>query len=159
MALKKWQSVLSGSEVSLTWPYSHDLVSRGDLEAQIKLCSFLSQGQHSSVDSIHLTISGQKNILNLMAEFGFISTVVEPKQTLTQYDGSFRNDRRVDICAGAAIMLSDKFWFDNVSDSVTEPFRFAGGCILPPNQLVIKYMSALSPQNQSDDDKEEEEEL
>ena len=49
------------------------------------------------------------------------------------------------------------FWFDIVSDSFTKPFRFAGGgCILPPNRLVIKYVSTLSPQNQSDDDMEEE---
>jgi len=91
-----------------------------------------------------------------MAEFGFMSTVAGSRETLSKFDG-FRNDRRDDICAGAAMMLSDKFWFHNVSDSITEPFRFAGGCILPPNQLVIKYVSALSPKNQSNKDEEREE--
>jgi hypothetical protein len=61
-----------------------------------------------------------------------------------------------DICAGATIILYDLFSrLHNISDLVTKPFRLVGGCILPPNKLVIKYVSAFSPQNQSDEEKKE----
>ena len=139
MVVSKWQTVQSGSVVTLTWPH-YDLLSKREVEA--KVLSQAIGNQNSGVDSIFLSINDQKNSLNLMKEFGFLPAVAGRKGTLTQF-GGFRNGSRDDICASAAMMLSDVFWFDN---NATQPFRFAGGCIVPPNQLVIKYESS-SPHN------------
>ena len=139
--MNDWQIHYTGSVVSLTWPHSHAPLSKSDVESKV-----LSHGNHSAFDIIFLSINGQKNSLKLMKDFGFLPGW---NGTLTQYDGGFSNDRRNANCEGAALMLSDKFWFDNISDSLTKPFRFAGGCIVPPNKLVLKYVS--SPQNQTDE--------
>jgi len=134
----EFQAVLSGSVVNLTWTHDHDPLSKNDVELEVARRTFLSRGHYCAVDSILFTINGgQQIVMNLISEFGLMSTVVRPDGALTQFDG-FRNDRIDDICVGAAMILSDLNWFHKISDSITKPFRFAGGCILPPNQLVIK---------------------
>lgn len=50
------------------------------------------------------------------------------------------------------MMLSDMHWFDNTTE--IQPFKFTGGCILPPNQLVIPYRA----RNTSDDEVEKKNE-
>lgn len=140
MAVKEWQTIHNtDSVVTLTWPHRKDL-SKNDVESQVRR----TQDNHSAVKTIFLTINGQKNTLTLMKEFGFLLAV----------DG-FRNERRDVICANAAMILSDIFWFGNVTSTHSKSFRFAGGCLIHPNQLVIKFVSSSYQRGNSDDEKDE----
>eukprot|EP01036_Dinobryon_divergens_P028163 gene28163-37063_t len=103
----------------------------------------------SNITSAIVLIHGQKYSMRLILDFqfGFLplnhSILSAGKNNL--FDG---------VCAGAVEMLSDRFWFDNVNVSQQQPFKFAGGCLLPPNQLVIQYEARQNNQTSDgyDDD-------
>ena len=126
----------SGSEVTFTWPHSGVYMSKNNIEAEVMSKLF-------NKSSAIVRIFGEKNSLGLMTEFGFLPA--DHTSSFHTWKGSLRNG----VCAGAVMILSDRFWFDDVNISVIQPFKFAGGCILPPNQLVIQYVARQ--QNQTHD--------
>jgi len=154
---KEWEESVHARSVTLTWPHSHVLLSKSDVED--KVLKVLSQRNYSAFDNIiFLKINGQKNSLKLMKDFGFLPAGAGLNGGLTQYNGIWNERRSDDICANATMHLFDKFWFDNdITDNLTKPFKFAGGCMVPPNQLVIKYVSTPPIQSGASDAKEKEE--
>ena len=132
MVENEWHSVRGGPAVTLTWPHNHASLSKSDLEDKVN-STFHND---ASIERVFVRINGHKNNLNLVAEFGFLPTMVAWNQTAAA------EDPMDGLCTTSVVMmLSEKLWFYNANDSLAKPFKFAGGCVLPPNQLVIKYVA------------------
>eukprot|EP01036_Dinobryon_divergens_P031508 gene31508-40916_t len=138
----------SGSDIRLTWIHDYEPMSKSNLEAQVTSAFLPTTDNHTTttstaIENVLVTISGEKNSMKLMTEFGFLPAIAVAGSNLTaaQILDIGKAEGGDGICAGAVMMLSNKFWFfDNSTiDSQTKPFRFAGGCILPPYDLVLKY--------------------
>eukprot|EP01036_Dinobryon_divergens_P032816 gene32816-42482_t len=144
LVAENWRPEIKGTVVTLTWPYNHVSISKEQVDAEVSNYFGSSPGNHTTVQSVYVVISGQKNSLDLMAEFGLLPAVAAWNQTATHQSGRpdvFKGD---EICANAAMILSDKLWFDSIADSQNKPYKFAGGCILPPNKLAIQYVASQS---------------
>jgi hypothetical protein len=148
-------------------------MSKSKLEAQVT-STFLhptttTTDNHTStttttvIENVLVTISGEKNSMKLMAEFGFLPAIAGSNLTAAEVLAIGKAEGGDGICAGAVMMLSNKFWFFDSSssiDSQTKPFRFAGGCILPPYDLVLKYQRVNQTSLETENEKalgEEEE--
>eukprot|EP01035_Chromulina_nebulosa_P033222 gene33222-44478_t len=70
----------SGSDIRLTWIHDYEPMSKSNLEAQVTSAFLPTTDNHTTttstaIENVLVTISGEKNSMKLMTEFGFLPAI------------------------------------------------------------------------------------